>query len=152
MKKLTYFIIVITLFSSCYTTTIIPISKTLDTWIGATEQQVLLQLGPPTRVTTDGNSGKIYIYENRNYTTLTYPSTNISGNYPDPDFSTTTSYTNYLDFYFNADGKVYFYRTNYPGKEVRIHGGKVKAGDVLGWVFGITLFAALMYHYCFQIH
>ena len=56
MKKLLT-ILFIGILSSCITT-----KDAMNLWLGHTSQEVILRWGPPTRTTTDGGTGEVYIY------------------------------------------------------------------------------------------
>ena len=62
MKLLFYMIITAIVITSCVSQ-----RKSMDSWIGATAQDLILKWGPPARTTSDGGSGQIYIFERQYY-------------------------------------------------------------------------------------
>jgi len=135
IRKSLFFLIFLT---SCYTTKVTPIQDVMNSWLGASEQDITLKFGPPTRTTSDGASGKIYIYENTRTLTSFYPSYNRYL----PDQAISNSVTKYINFYFNSNGKVYYWRTNYPDEKKSTFSPSKTAWTVIG---GITGSAAFIY-------
>jgi hypothetical protein len=71
--------------------------KKIDSWIGSTKQEVIMQYGPPVLSTSDRNGGEI----------LTFSKSGAGG------YSTTMwNYTHYAHFYFGKDGLVYHVMVN----------------------------------------
>ncbi len=110
MAKVLYAAIIALVLVSCYTTRITPISEVMDEWLGSTEHEVILKVGPPTTTTSDGNEGKVLIYENSTNTTLFLP------NFPTPNtgYAVSKPITRYVHLYVNKEGIIYSWRTNYP--------------------------------------
>lgn len=104
-------IILFFIFTSCYTA--IPVSQTMDSWLGVTEHEVIMRFGSPTTTSSDGSEGKIVKYTSSQTNTVFTPNT-VYGR-------TATTYDNsvYIEFYINKEGKVYHWRTNHaPGKQL----------------------------------
>jgi len=64
----------------------------MDSWIGGTKAELIRKWGPPERITSDGSSGEILIYE--------FPII-----FPEPYGTIIRSRM----FYVNKDGKIYQY-------------------------------------------
>lgn len=78
----------------------------MDSWMGATKQQLILRWGPPTTTASDGNGGEILIYARRVYGQFNY---------------TTVDYWEYKMMYFNQQGKAYHWIVqNNPNPPQRI--------------------------------
>lgn len=76
----------------------------MNLFVGQTEKDINFNLGPPTRITTDGDSGKVYVYENISYNTFGIT----------PNLARTNTEVRYIHLYINQSGLVYAWRTNYP--------------------------------------
>jgi len=104
--------------TSCYVTKYGPPDPILNTYIGKTEHAILLQYGPPTKTTSDGLTGKILDYEESRYTTIEALNTD-----PYSSILTTSQKvksTFYLQFFINAESKVYAWRSNLLGEPYRV--------------------------------
>lgn len=77
--------------SGCYTTK--QTTDTLQTWIGNSKQNLIMQWGPPTSTSSDGAGGDVLMYATRVYRQL-------------PNGSTLDSW-HYRIMYANADGRLY---------------------------------------------
>lgn len=90
------YLILILLLSSCGYEKKMAEQKALDSWIGSTENALVIQWGPPNRTDPDGNGGKILTFSTRK----AFASSSI--NY---DFTDNTH------MYVNKDGKIYGWKT-----------------------------------------
>ena len=130
MKKIIYLFITIFL-SSCYTTP--HYGNILNNC--HTSSDLRYQIGPPTTITSNGAYGEIWTYE-ENYTQERPGTIYRSGPITTYSNPSTVSYTKYMKFYINAEGKIYNWETNQKTKE---------SNDVVVFLltFAIT-FSALM--------
>lgn len=94
MKKVIFLIMVMSIFS-CTST-----RKVMDSWMGATKQQLIMKWGPPTKTASDGGSGEILVYS-----TQKYDPGNAYLNLPP------LTYWDNKYFYINSEGKVYHWMT-----------------------------------------
>ena len=62
----------------------------MDSWMGSTKQQLILQKGPPERTASDGSDGEVLIYSTQTYNA----------------YYNITQYA-YAFFYANKDGVLY---------------------------------------------
>lgn len=84
----------------------------MASWLGASEQELYLQWGPPNEVHSDGAGGKIVVYRyTRSYTTpgtatttYNYYTGRAETTYMPP---TTTTVESYRMFWINARGVIY---------------------------------------------
>lgn len=85
--------------------------KTMNSWVGHTESEVIIAWGPPNQVTNDGNGGKILIYSSQ-VTTYTAPGTVYNNGYGGVNYTNpqTYGYSRVRMFYINAEGKVYYWK------------------------------------------
>lgn len=143
MKSLGVSLLIALSLCSCYVTQPTGIKDALDSSIGRSEHEIILEYGPPVRITSDGSSGKILIYESSRHRTLNLPG--LVGDSPYyPMFSATASRTSYVNFFVNEDSKVYYWRTNYPLTEEVIDEKKSKralfaSAAVLFILLGVAL-------------
>ena len=72
--------------------------RIMNTWLGATQGQLIQQWGPPSKTTSDGQGGKILIYSEPQYM---------------PSFDFVDIYVYYTNkyMYINDIGKVYHWMT-----------------------------------------
>ncbi len=117
MKPLLLIFISILLIS-CYETRYEPVNKTLDPYIGKSEHEVILRLGPPTKTTDDGAGGHIIDYES----TFLYAENELNTVPYDKTLTTTTTIpiTHYLQFYIDKTGIIYKWRTNLQGNPIKV--------------------------------
>ncbi len=114
MKKLPpIFLALLVLFASCYTQK--PISSVMNSWIGTSEHDVIMRMGSPTSTASDGADGKIIRYEQSHSTTTYNENPYYRNKYDASVIANTYNNTMYKEFFINKDGKVYNWRTNYPG-------------------------------------
>lgn len=106
MKYLAVLFITITIYS-CEVTKPVNVSEDMNAWIGKKESDLILEFGPPNRITSDGSKGKILIYEKTTVAQITIP----SGNY---ELTKAVPRSRYRQFYINDKGEVYYWRTNLP--------------------------------------
>jgi hypothetical protein len=94
MNKFYLVITFLVLCSSCTST-----KEIMNSWLGATKQQLIQKWGPPNRVTSDGGNGEILIYAKQGY----YPGINGQGAF---------AYWDYSYMYADVNGKIYYWKTN----------------------------------------
>lgn len=70
----------------------------MDSWLGSTKQELIMQWGPPARTASDGGTGEILVYANQGY----YPGINGIGAF---------TFWNYQYMYADSDGKIYYWMT-----------------------------------------
>ncbi len=84
-----------------------------DSFTGKPCSAVIQAFGAPTRVTTDGKGGHIYVWE-KTYTTggTSYPVTTYYNNVPHTTYRSTPLrfHKNIKEFYFTGDDKCYHWR------------------------------------------
>ena len=135
-------IMISVILSSCFTTKPTATRNVLQSYIGHSENNVIKEFGPPTRVTSDGSSGKILIYESTRHGTMHMPG--LKGDSPYyPMFSASASHTSYIQFFVNENSQIYHWRTNYPETK-QVYDPKKTTWAVLGWIAGTGLFTLLL--------
>ncbi len=102
---------------SCYVTQRTPIKAVLDPWLGKTENELLMHFGPPTLKTDDGQKGKILSYEEMRAFTIVLPMYNW-------EVEKTRVDKLFMQYYVNAEGIIYHWRSNYPDIVKRIRKSK----------------------------
>jgi hypothetical protein len=83
----------------------------MNSWLGATKQNLIMSWGPPTRTGDDGAGGEILVYAKQVYIS---PSTSTFYDNNGGSSSTTSQAVNYWDykmFWINTEGKVYHWMT-----------------------------------------
>lgn len=91
---------------SCYSNA--QLKETMDSWLGASKHQLLLQWGSPTSVFPDGNGGEIY----------TYVKTSQTGGFAWTDYWGNTHWRapqqvhDKYNFYINSSDRIYAWRVN----------------------------------------
>lgn len=82
-------------------------------WEGTTHGDIVRAFGAPAREASDGEGGRILIYENIKHVTKTDVET-YHGRF-DPEIATTSNQDrSYREFFIDRDGKCYLVRTNIP--------------------------------------
>jgi len=64
--------------------------KVLDSWVEKNIKDVILRVGPPAQITSDGSNGKIYVFSESSFNGYTG-----------------TEYYHYIFFYVYTDGTIY---------------------------------------------
>jgi hypothetical protein len=95
MKRKLLFFTLILVITSCTST-----KKAMDSWLGASKQQLFMKWGPPTKTASDGGSGEILVYSTQGY------NPGIPGYGVAP-----TAYWDNKYFYVNSEGKIYYWMT-----------------------------------------
>lgn len=136
-----YIFLLLLIFSSCYTTRIVPISENMNRYMGKTEHEIIIIFGAPNNITTDGAGGKILVY-----TQSQSQSNTLYGTiYANQNLAITNTYDNsqYVQFYISEKGIVYNWRTNYPDQVIRepkkIKRSSIKVFGVMILVIGIMI-------------
>lgn len=115
----------------------------MDSWLGATEHDVIMRMGTPANTSSDGDGGKIIRYTKERSTT-TYNRNPYQVNKYDPSvISNTYDNTLYKEFFINKDGKVYSWRTNYPNP-VELNKVATTAA-VFVTALGLIIFTAILF-------
>lgn len=88
--------------------------KVMDSYLGRTKSNLILNWGPPTNVANDGQGGEIYIYARKIHyqgssgiTTPTYGGGTYTSS-PTPG----NTFWNYKMFYVNSNGIIYHWKVN----------------------------------------
>ena len=101
MKKKIVFLLVLFLMTGCASR----INKTMSSWIGHHQSELIASWGPPTRTSSDGKGGIVLVYESyRNMGTK--GSVDSRGNIRVRD----NSYIRTRMFYVNNNGIIYNWR------------------------------------------
>ncbi len=95
MKRKLFTLTVILIISSCIST-----RKVMDSWIGASKQQLYMKWGPPTKTASDGGGGEILVYSEQGY----------NPGIPNYGVAPSTYWDNKY-FYVNSEGKIYHWMT-----------------------------------------
>ena len=112
MKRFLYLLISLIALSSCGVLKNYPLEQEYnEVWKGKTYNEIVMSFGAPDRVESDGNGGKILVYEEFDTTTTTDVDTHF-GNF-DPDYTTKvrTSKT-YTHFFISSDNSCYHVKSN----------------------------------------
>lgn len=124
MKISFVLVIILLMMNSCYVIKEVPTDKNIfDAYIGISENELMMEFGAPDRIVDDKNGGEIYVYEKGvKYTELVGQR---RGNIEcDPIYENRRDVSDdfivskrekqeYVQFFINADGKVYHYLSNY---------------------------------------
>ena len=70
----------------------------MDSWLGKTKRELIMQWGPPVRTASDGSTGEILVYAYQGY----YSGYNGQGSY---------TYWDYKYMYANYSGSIYYWMT-----------------------------------------
>jgi len=116
MKRIYYFLVYLVLFSCLGCTA--HMNSVMKSWEGKHYSDLIASWGPPTQTLDDGQSGKIYCYQDTvSYTSPGYATTTgnayLYGNYGNYQGTTyynppqTQSYQRYRMFWVNQEGYVY---------------------------------------------
>ena len=97
--------ITIILFTGCATTNT---KAVMESWIDHNKSELIKSWGPPSRVTSDGDGGKILIYEQSS--TSAYTLNNLFGIELDNPITTINTRTQYYQFYTTSRGYIYHVR------------------------------------------
>ena len=152
MKKigiLFSFLILVLLYSSCTST--VYLSKQSDyynQYVGQSERSIIRAWGAPTRETSDGDTGKILVYEQLSSTTSSSSGTMASSSAltgpiitSDATSSITTS-TAFAQFFMDKDGICYDVKTNHVKEGKELSKGKT-IGLIAGSLAGIISLATV---------
>lgn len=106
MKIILLAFIALIIFSACEGP-----SKAMASWVGHTQAELYQSMGPPTRITSDGASGSILIFETYVNTGQTPGQVQNNGyggvNYTTPQ---NNGYVRSRMFYVNSSGIIYTWR------------------------------------------
>ena len=136
MKRLVYLLISLLAISSCGVLRNYPLEQEYnEIWKGKTYNEIVMSFGAPDRVESDGNGGKILVYEEFDTTTTTDVDTHF-GNF-DPDYTTKvrTSKT-YTHFFISSDNSCYHVKSNMTKLDVQGKNGRTWLVGSLG-VMGV---------------
>jgi hypothetical protein len=110
MKTVNILVVALVLLLSGCVSTEELMRKEMDPWLGRSQHDLYLQLGPPNSITEDGNGGTILIYENRQNYAYVPGQVTVQGNtatYTNPQ---TLGYVRSRMYYVNQGGIIYSYR------------------------------------------
>jgi hypothetical protein len=93
MKKSILILLVAGLMTACTSQ-----KEIMNSWIGSTKQELILNWGPPVRTASDGGTGEILVYARQGY----FPGYNGQGAY---------TYWDYRYMYTDSSGKIYSWMT-----------------------------------------
>lgn len=112
MKRFLYLLISLFAISSCGVLKNYPLEQEYnEVWKGKSHNEVVISFGAPDRVESDGNGGKILVYEQFSTTTTTDVDTHF-GNF-DPDYTTKVRTSkSYTHFFINSDNSCYHVKSN----------------------------------------
>lgn len=82
-------------------------------WEGATHGEIVRAFGAPSRETSDGEGGRILVYEYIKHVTKTDVET-YHGRFDTEITTTSNQDRSFREFFINGDGKCYLARTNIP--------------------------------------
>lgn len=106
-----------------------------DEWVLRSHAEIVQSFGAPSREVSDGEDGRILVYEDF-YTT--YETDEFMGDYA----TTTQEYCDFKEFYINADGICYDVRSNET----------IQSGRRIDWletIFATLLIGASAIHFLF---
>ena len=106
-----------------------------DEWVLRTHAEIVQSFGAPSREVSDGEDGRILVYEDF-YTT--YETDEFVGEYA----TASQEYCDFKEFYINADGICYDVRSNET----------IQSGRRIDWVetiFSSLLIGAFAFHFLF---
>ena len=136
MKRFLYLLISLFAISSCGVLRNYPLEQEYnEVWKGKTYNEIVMSFGAPDRVESDGNGGKILVYEEFDTTTTTDVDTHF-GNF-DPDYTTKvrTSKT-YTHFFISSDNSCYHVKSNMTKLDAQGKNGRTRLVGSLG-VMGV---------------
>lgn len=108
MKKILTLLFLFSLLLSCAST-----QKAMNSWIGHTKRDLIMQFGPPSRTADDGANGEIVVYAKQVYISsmhlsgIATPDAN-GGVYTSPGTNTPSqNYWQYTMYFINTEGEIY---------------------------------------------
>ncbi|MBS1671330.1 MAG: hypothetical protein JST94_07750 [Bacteroidetes bacterium] len=114
----------------CLATACTSTQKIMNSWIGHTKRDLIMQFGPPSRTADDGANGEIVVYAKQVYipsmhlSGLATPDAN-GGVYTSPGTNTPSqNYWQYTMYFINTDGKIYHWliqRQSVPPTQVDLN-------------------------------
>ena len=81
----------------------------MDSWLNHHKSKLIMEWGPPNRITTDGKGGEIYIYEKSR--TRAHTMTNFLGVELDNPITTINTNVSYRQLFIDGNGRIYHWRT-----------------------------------------
>lgn len=145
MKRFLYLLISLIALSSCGVLKNYPLEQEYnEVWKGKTYNEIVMSFGAPDRVESDGNGGKILVYEEFDTTTITDVDTHF-GNF-DPDYTTKvrTSKT-YTHFFISSDNSCYHVKSNMTRLDAQGKNGKAWLVGSLGVMGVLTILFPLTF-------
>lgn len=118
MKNLTLTICILC-FAACTT-----IQDQMNSWMGASKQQLYMSWGPPARITEDGNGGEILVYAKQVYLpggSSTFYSDNGTAS---TSYRNSINYWDYKFMYANSSGIIYYWmirKEQIPPQEINLN-------------------------------
>lgn len=113
MKKLLLLLCMISL--PCFAITKKKLKVLMDSWLGNSQNELVLAWGPPTRTGDDGKGGSMLIYAYERY----IPSVYAYNHWTRPE-----TWYDYRIFYVNWEKKIYAWRTSsqqVPPQQIDLH-------------------------------
>lgn len=145
MKRFLYLLISLIALSSCGVLKNYPLEQEYnEVWKGKTYNEIVMSFGAPDRVESDGNGGKILVYEEFDTTTTTDVDTHF-GNF-DPDYTTKvrTSKT-YTHFFISSDYSCYHVKSNMTKLDAQGKNGRTWLVGSLGVMGVLTILFPLTF-------
>lgn len=145
MKRFLYLLISLIALSSCGVLKNYPLEQEYnEVWKGKTYNEIVMSFGAPDRVESDGNGGKILVYEEFDTTTTTDVDTHF-GNF-DPDYTTKvrTSKT-YTHFFISSDNSCYHVKSNMTKLDAQGKNGRTWLVGSLGVMGVLTILFPLTF-------
>lgn len=103
MKNLTLVLLYLLLASQSYAIGKKKLKKSMDSWNGHGQHELIVSWGPPARTADDGGGGQVLIYS--------YPYV-TNGYYSFGQYFPSETWYRYRMFYVNASGVIYGWRTS----------------------------------------
>lgn len=133
-----YLLTAVLMLSACSMTRQYPLETEYnDQWKGRSHAEIVTEFGAPDRVESDGNGGKILVYETFSTTTTTDVDTHFG--YFDPDYTTKVQ-TNksYTHFFIGPDNTCYHIKSNRMELDPQSRRNAAIALKIYGGVIGLS--------------
>lgn len=101
-----FIVLISVLLFSCASIQAQQIDKAMKSWLGASQDELLLEWGPPTYTTSDLKGGTIWVYEFQRQTTGTAYTTQYGYTY----YNAPVQYKAVRQFFIDSNGIIYAYR------------------------------------------
>ena len=104
--KLVFIILICLVFTSCATLFTDPIDDMMNSWIGASKNELLLSWGPPNQTFSDGKGGEVWTYAQDRQTMGNAWTDSYGRTY----WNAPKQYQSVRQFYINENDIIYAYR------------------------------------------